>query len=91
MTRFYDNEKILEIAMYDKETREDLSADFFEDGLDHYNEELDAYKVKDVDYLVDYATDYVNGTNRDIEYPENWEPEFDLVYTVEDRPVKEVD
>ena len=29
--------------------------------------DLDAYKVDDVEYLIDYATDYANGTNPDFD------------------------
>ncbi|WP_432643347.1 hypothetical protein [Acidaminococcus sp.] len=74
MARFYDAEKILDINMYSVSTGEDFAEDFFEDGLakEKYNEVLDAYRVDNVDYLVDYAKD-------------NADPEYNLVYTVDDR------
>ncbi|MCI7195244.1 MAG: hypothetical protein MR515_07530 [Acidaminococcus fermentans] len=71
-------------------TGEDFSRDFFEDAVNgkNYNEDLDAFKVDDVDYLVDYAKSYLDGTNRDVDYPEDYDPEkpeYDLVYSVEER------
>ena len=88
MTRFYDSESVLEISMYDKKTREDMSRDFFEEACSHdrYNEDLDAYKVDDVGYLVDYATSYADGTNRDFEYPADWKEEVTLAYNISNRP-----
>ena len=89
MTRFYDHDSILEITMRDPNTGEDFSQDFFEDACNrkNYNEDLDAFKVEDVSYLVDYANDYVAGTNRDFDYPEDYNPEESplayLDYTVE--------
>lgn len=90
MTRFYDNNRVLDITMRAK-SGEDFSSDFFEDACDrkNYNEVLDAYKVDDVTYMVDYAQDYINGTNPDCEYPEDYDPEnpeYDLDYSIEDRP-----
>lgn len=77
MTKFYDNSDILEITMRDPRTNEDFSADFFEDACNckNYNESLDAFKVEDVSYLIDYAKDYVAGTNTDFDYPEGYDPE----------------
>lgn len=51
--------------------------------------DLDAYKVDDVYYLVDYATDYANGTNTDIEYERDDNgyiilPATSVDYTVKD-------
>lgn len=47
MSKFYDNENLLEIEMVDKNgTR--FENDFFEAGGLPYSEELDAYKVADV-------------------------------------------
>lgn len=66
MSKFYDNENLLEIEMVDKNgTR--FENDFFEAGGLPYSEELDAYKVADVYYLVDYATSYAAGKNPDID------------------------
>lgn len=89
MTKFYDGKKILTISMKDTNTNIDWENDFFEVGGLAYNSDLDAYKVDDVDYLVDYATDYANGTNTDIEYEhdDNGDiilPATSVDYTVED-------
>nr|DAQ41302.1 MAG TPA: hypothetical protein [Caudoviricetes sp.] len=91
MTRFYDDNQILEITLTSKDTGEDFSSDFFEDACDrrNYNECLEAYKVDDVDYLLDFAQSYLDGTNPDIDYPEDWEPEYYLDYSVEERPTAE--
>ena len=77
MTKFYDENNVLEITMKDPLTGEDFSAAFFDDATNAatYNENLDAYKVDDVDYLVDYAKDYVAGTNTDFDYPDDYNPE----------------
>lgn len=89
MTKFYDESNVLEITMRDPKTNEDFSADFFEDACNrkNYDESLDAFKVEDVEYLVDYAKDYVAGTNQDFDYPEDYDPEESplayLDYTVE--------
>ena len=91
MTKFYDTNNVLEITMRDPHTGEDFSADFFDDATNaaSYNENLDAYKVEDVDYLVDYAKDYVAGTNTDFDYPDDYDPEeaplAELDYVVEPR------
>lgn len=90
MTKFYDNNRVLDITMR-AESGEDFSRDFFEDACarKNYNEDLDAYRVDDVDYLVAYAKSYLDGTNRDVEYPEDYDPEnpdLDLNYSIEDRP-----
>ena len=89
LTRFYDNNGILNISLR-AESGEDFSSDFFEDACDKekYNEALGAYRVEDVEYLVDYVVSYLNGTNPDIDYPEDYDPEkpeYDLVYSVEER------
>lgn len=93
-TRFYDGNQILSISMRSIYTGEDISSDFFEDacGREKYNEVLDAYRVDDVPYLVDYAQDYINGTNPDCEYPEDYDPdipECELTYDIEDRPASD--
>lgn len=90
-TRFYDDNQILSISMRSIYTGEDISSDFFDDacGKEKYNECLDAYKVDDVDYLVDYVESYLNGTNKDVDYPEDYDPEdpdYELTYDIEDRP-----
>ena len=68
MTKFYDGKKILSISMTDDRTGIDFENEFFEIGQLPYNMELDANKVDDVDYLIDYAVTYANGTNTDFEY-----------------------
>lgn len=67
MAKFYDDSKIATIEMTDVQTGESFEADFFEIGGLKHNMDLDAYKVDDVDYLIDYATDYANGTNPDFD------------------------
>lgn len=89
MTKFYDGKKILTISMKDTNTNIDWENEFFEVGGLFYNSDLNAYKVDDVDYLVDYATDYANGTNTDIEYErdDNGDiilPATSVAYTVKD-------
>ena len=65
-----------------------LENEFFEIGQLPYNMELDANKVDDVDYLIDYAVTYANGTNTDFEY--QYDEDGNLLdscsvsYTVED-------
>lgn len=90
MTKFYDNNRVLDITMR-AESGEDFSRDFFEDACTrkNYSEDLDAFRVNDVDHLVDYAKSYLDGTNQDIDYPEDYDPEnpdYELDYSVEDRP-----
>lgn len=72
MTKFYDGKKVLSISMVSLHDPEgvDFSADFFTDGINsgNYNADLDAYKVDDVDYIIDYAESYANGTNTDFDY-----------------------
>lgn len=89
MTKFYDGKKILSISMMDDRTGIDFENEFFEIGQLHdYNEELDAFKVEDVDYLIDQAVTYANGTNTDFEY--QYDEDGNLLdgcsvsYTVED-------
>ena len=88
MTKFYDGKKILNITMMDDRTGIDFENEFFEIGQLLYNMELDAYKVDDVDYLIDYAVTYANGTNNDFEY--QYDEDGNLLdsssvsYTVED-------
>lgn len=72
MTRFYDNNSVLDITLKSPKTGEDFSRDFFEDACTrkNYNEDLDAFRVDDVDYPEDYD-------------PEN--PDYDLTYSIEER------
>lgn len=89
MTKFYDGKKILTISMKDTNTNIDWENDFFDVGSLFYNSDIDAYKVDDVNYLVDYASDYANGTNTDIDYERDDNggiilPAVSVDYTVED-------
>lgn len=75
--------------MKDTNTNLDWENDFFDVGSLSYNSDIDAYKVDDVNYLVDYAADYANGTNTDIDYEhdDNGDiilPAVSVDYTVED-------
>lgn len=67
MTKFYDDRKIASIEMTDTQTGTSFEADFFAVGGLKHNMDLDAYKVDDIEYLIDYATDYANGTNPDFD------------------------
>lgn len=58
--RLTDGEYITEITMIESDGI-DFSADFFEVGKLEYDEELDAYKVADVDYCIDAAEDWRDG------------------------------
>ena len=91
MTKFYDNHSVLTITIKDPNTGEDFSQAFFDDATNaaNYNENMDAFKVEDVEYLVDYAKDYVAGKNGDFDYPDDYNPEESplayLDYSVEPR------
>lgn len=88
MTKFYDGKKILNITMLDDRTETSFEHEFFEVGQLPYDMELDAFKVKNVDYLIDVAVTYANGTNNDFEY--QYDEDGNLLnsprvsYTVED-------
>ena len=66
MAKFYDGKNLLEISMVDKNGTH-FENDFFEVGGLPYSDDLDAYKVDDVYYLIDYATSYAAGKNPDID------------------------
>lgn len=62
MTRFIDKAgRIAEITMIDNRTGCHWEYDFFEVGGLTYNERMNAYEVKDVEYLIDYMKDYMKG------------------------------
>ena len=64
MKRFTDGKKTVEITMKvwnDGQYGPSWENDFFGIGSLPYNEELDAYIVDDVDYLVDQANDWHEG------------------------------
>lgn len=67
MTKFTDGKQIATIEMIDNSTGCAWEHEFFEVGGLKLNEELNAYEVEDVNYLIDYATDYANGTNPDFD------------------------
>lgn len=65
MTRLTDGKKTVEIEMMVWEGSSytpDWSYDFFEVGSLEYDEELEAYKVKDVDYCIDQAAAWRKST-----------------------------
>lgn len=68
MTRFYDGRRLLEIEMIDDRTSASWEEKFFDVGGLGHNKELDAYKVRNVESVADYAKSYADGTNPDIEY-----------------------
>ena len=90
MRPFYDdNNKLLEITMTDDCTGASWEYDFFDVGALPFNAELGAYKVKDVEYLADYAKTYADGTNTDIDYSTDGDgnilpPETSVSYTITD-------
>lgn len=73
MTRFTDGKKTIEITMntweYEQYTP-DFSADFFSVGSLPYDEEKEAYIVKDTDYLTEQANDWKAGIG---DYVDDWE------------------
>lgn len=88
MTKFTDGKQIATIEMIDNNTGCAWEHEFFEVGGLKLNEELNAYEVKDVNYLIDYAQSYVDGTNSDVEYTTDDEgniinPNTTLDYLVE--------
>lgn len=61
MTRFTDGFRFLEISMKtwsDGQYSPDFSGDFFEVGGLPYEADVNAYKVADLDYLVEQAGDW---------------------------------
>lgn len=88
MTKFTDGKQIATIEMIDNNTGCAWEHEFFEVGGLKLNEELNAYEVEDVNYLIDYAQSYVDGTNPDVEYTTDGEgniinPNTTLDYLVE--------
>lgn len=88
MTKFTDGKQIATIEMIDNSTGCAWEHEFFEVGGLKLNEELNAYEVEDVNYLIDYAQSYVDGTNPDVEYTTDGEgniisPNTNLDYLVE--------
>ena len=88
MTKFTDGKQIATIEMIDNSTGCAWEHEFFEVGGLKLNEKLNAYEVEDVNYLIDYAQSYVDGTNPDVEYTADGEgniinPNTTLTYTIE--------
>ena len=94
MTAFTDDGKtVVQIGLYEHSVdsifqRVDFSCDFYEVGSLPYNEEIGAYVVDDVEYLIEQAEDWLNqrGDFRDDVVPEGKEREIrilDNLYTYE--------
>ena len=65
MKRFTDGTRTVEITMkvwHDGQYSPDWEADFFDVGSLPYDEDTDTYTVQDVDYLIDQAMDWQQGT-----------------------------
>lgn len=59
MTRFIDKEnRIVEITITDRKTRQDMEKDFFEVAELEFDSNFNAYMVDDIDYLIDRMNDY---------------------------------
>lgn len=61
MARLYDGNKTVDIQLISwngHEWTSDWSEDFFAVGELEYNEELESYKVEDVDYCIEQANDW---------------------------------
>ena len=59
MTQFIDkNNKIVKITITDRKTRKPMEKDFFEVVGLKFDEQFNAYRVDDVEYLIDRMTDY---------------------------------
>ncbi len=94
MTRFTDGEKTVEIAMNyleDNNLSPDMTADIFDVGqLEKvYSEEIgEAYKVNDVDYIIDYAKDWqsFSGDFCDLDTQEDYEEKgIELILNIVER------
>jgi hypothetical protein len=57
-----DGKKTVEIELIGKNDI-DWSEEFFETGALEYDEAQDTYKVDDVQYCIEQATDYIHGYN----------------------------
>ena len=71
MTRITDGRMTLEIIMNNwtgDGYTSDWSADFFEVGCLHYNEDLDAYMVENVEYCKCQAEDWENNVGDYLDY-----------------------
>ena len=87
MTAFTDDGKtVVQIGLYEHSVdsifqRVDFSCDFYEVGSLPYNEEIGAYVVDDVEYLIEQAEDWLNqrGDFRDDIVPEGKEREISVV------------
>lgn len=87
MTRFTDDcRTVTEIGLYEQDIENtfgaiDFSIDFYEVGSLPYNEEIGAYVVDDVEYLIEQANDWLNqrGDFRDDIVPEGKEREIRIL------------
>ena len=88
MTRFTDDcRTVTEIGLYECDIENvfrgacDFSCDFYEVGSLPYNEEIGAYVVDDVEYLIEQANDWLNqrGDFRDDVVPEGKEREIRIL------------
>ncbi len=86
MIRLTDGNKTVEITMKlwkDGQYTSDWSIDFFEVGSLDWDEETDTYKVDDVDYCIDQAMDWKNGTGDFYDDEDDTDPEDKLVFVEE--------
>lgn len=75
MTKFTDGKVTKQITMkvwLDGQWSPSFEADFFDVGGLPYDEETDTYTVDDVDYLIDQANDWKEGTG---DYVDDFEGE----------------
>ena len=88
MTRFTDDcRTVTEIGLYECDIENvsrgacDFSCDFYEVGSLPYDEEIGAYVVNDVEYLIEQAEDWLNqrGDYRDDIVPEGKEREIRIL------------
>ena len=87
MTAFTDDGKtVVQIGLYEHSVdsifqRVDFSCDFYEVGSLPYDDEIGAYIVNDVEYLIEQAEDWLNqrGDFRDDVVPEGKEREISVV------------
>lgn len=99
MTRLYDDEKIMECSMCVTSEpngmftqSENFAEEFFDVGALPYNEELDAYKVEDVEYCAQQMCDCRDAvgdyeiTDEQREYNEEHAIETHVFYMFFDRP-----
>ena len=57
--RVYDRNRLAEINIINRETREDSATEIMIDAVCEWNKDLQAYRVHDIDYMVDYMNEFV--------------------------------